>query len=146
MALAYAPLALVRQTFHIFEQSSDPRLAPLFQYFRLQWIINVPPAMWNVYNRQTRTNNDLEGWHNRFTNMVGRHRPNLWRLLACLQEEQAATEVAVQQIAAGQQVSAPNRRYKKIHRHIKKLQRRYRHGNLRLTDFITNVSHNLAHF
>jgi hypothetical protein len=146
MALAFAPLPLVRNTFDIMEVNADPRLAPLFAYFRQQWIVNIPPRMWNVYKVNTRTNNDLEGWHLRFANIVSRHRPNLWHLLACLQQEQVATEIILQQVAAGQNVQSKNNRYKKIHKQLKVLLRRYRRGQLSLSKYITGVSHNLAAF
>jgi hypothetical protein len=146
MALAFAPLAVIRQTFHIIEVGSDARLATLFTYFRAQWIIHVQPRMWNVHNSSHRTNNDLEGWHNRFKNIVARHRPNIWKLLNCLIQEQASTEVIMLQIAAGQNVQQQNSRYKNIHRRMKRLRRRYNRGNITLIQFISGISYNLAEF
>lgn len=146
MALAYAPLAVVRQTFHIFEAASDPRLTTIFQYFEQTWIRSIQPRMWNVHGVAIKTNNDCEGWHNRFQNLVDKHRPNIWRLLDCILQEQNATEIMKQQILAGQVVTSRNTRYKKIHLRLKRLLRRYRRGNLTLTNYITGVSHNLAAF
>jgi hypothetical protein len=148
MALAFAPLPIVRQTFHILETmpSNDLRVAPIYQYFRQQWIMSIPPKMWNVYKVNIRTNNHLEGWHNRFANLVSRHRPNIWRLLACIQQEQSATEITIQQIISGQQVQKKVKRYEKIQRNLKRLLRRYRRGTIDVVHYITGVSHNLAQF
>lgn len=152
MALAFAPLVIVRQTFHLLEMAADPRLQPLFAYFRQEWIITIPPKMWNVYKLQLRTNNDLEGWHLRFKSIVSRHGPNLWHLLSCIQQEQAATEVVMLQISAGQRVSTQNNKYVKIQGNLDVLLKRYkksgRNGRrpMTATEYITGVSHNLAQY
>ena len=103
---------------------------------RIDWLNSVP----------IKTNNDCEGWHNRFKNIVDKHRPNIWRLLNSLLQEQSATEIMKQQILAGHVVTSRNRIYKKIHRRLERLLRRYRRGHLTLTNYITGVSYNLARF
>lgn len=55
--------------------------------------------------QQLRTNNHLEGWHYGFNRLVTQHHPNVWRLLAALQQEQAVTDVTIQQLAAGQVIN-----------------------------------------
>ncbi len=146
MALAFAPLALVRQTFYLLRAASDPRLAPLFDYFNQTWLRAIQPRMWNVFNVDIRTNNNLEGWHSRFQKIVARHRPNLWQLLEAIQHEQAATEVAIQQVAAGRRVHTGNSKYKRITKQLKRLRRDYNRGRLTLTQYITGVSYNLAQY
>jgi uncharacterized protein YbgA (DUF1722 family) len=146
MALAFAPLALVRQTFHILDAASDPRLAPLFHYYNQEWILSIQPRMWNVYQVNTRTNNNLEGWHSRFQKIVARHRPNLWQLLEAMLQEQAATEVALQQVAAGRHVHTGNCKYKRVKKQLKRLLSDYRHGRKTLTQYITGVTYNLAQY
>jgi hypothetical protein len=150
MALAFAPLVLVRQTFHILSNAADQALAPLFAYFHTEWILNAdaPPRMWNVHGQDIRTNNSVEGWHARFKKIVRKRHPNLWELLIELQREQAATEVAVQQITGGQKVNTVKRKYRKIQKQIRKLTRRYRSGNppLSLTRYIQRVSYLLAKY
>jgi hypothetical protein len=82
MALAFLPLLTVRLTFATLELQADPILHPVFLYFKQQWLSNIPPAMWNVYGCDLRTNNDCEGWHLRFNTAVGTHYPNIWKLSA----------------------------------------------------------------
>lgn len=103
MALGFAPLPLIRTVLMQLEAQAPAILQTLFTYFRTQWLTSVPPPMWNVHNmeQRERTNNHLEGWHNGFNRLLNQHHPNMWRLLAALQQEQAVTDVTIQQIAAG---------------------------------------------
>ena len=63
MALAFLPLAIVRNNFRILRdtQPADQLLEPLFHYFVNQRLYGVPPIMWNVNNVDMRTNNHVEG-------------------------------------------------------------------------------------
>jgi hypothetical protein len=92
-----------------------------------------------VHGADIRTNNSVEGWHNRFKNVVATHRPNIWRLLLALRQEQAATEVALQQIAAGQRVHKTVATYKNIRKQLRRLLRRFRNGQLTVLQYIDGV-------
>jgi hypothetical protein len=146
MALAFAPVLVVRQTFSLLQQTSDPTLNNLFAYFSDQWLTRTPLPMWNVYRRQMRTNNDLEGWHSRFAHVVVRHHPNIWLFLSALQEEHDATLVSIHQAIAGHDVRRRYLPYDRIERRLHKLCRRYRHGSIDVIEYITAVSYNLAQF
>ncbi len=144
MALPFLPVVIVRTTYNNLRAVADPAVIPLFDYFNLQWLNATPLAMWNVSNSDTRTNNDLEGWHLRFKNIVGRHHPNIWQLLLKLQEEQAATEVCIQQVLAGQVVKRRRLAYTAVNRRIDELKAEYNQGAISAIDFLTGISHNLA--
>ena len=64
-----------------------------------------PPRVWNLHenllNGNPRTNNECEGWNNRFRNLVGHNHPTTWRLIKTIQKEQAFTETLIAQLAAG---------------------------------------------
>ena len=144
MALAFLPVAVVRITFNNLEAQSNPVLQPLFQYFRQEWLTTVPTVMWNVSHQDIRTNNDCEGWHVRFSNAIGKHHPNIWRFMACLQSEQASVEVAHQQIIAGRRSRRNNKKYVTIQKRLRTLQQRYDDGQTTAIEYITGVSYNLA--
>lgn len=146
MALAFAPLLVVHHTFVHYRTAADQRLGPLFAYFDHEWMQSIPCVMWNVHGADIRTNNSVEGWHNRFKNVVATHRPNIWRLLLALRQEQAATEVALQQIAAGQRVHKTVATYKNIRKQLRRLLRRFRNGQLTVLQYIDGVSLNLARY
>jgi hypothetical protein len=146
MALGFVPLPFVRNAYQQLLAAADQRLMPLFNYFSCEWLVNIPPAMWNVHQSDMRTNNHLEGWHNRFNNLVSQHHVNIWKFVQCLREEQCSTEVAVQQIASGRTVHRGNGRYKRINRRIHKLERRFNRGRLNILQLIDGISYNLADY
>jgi hypothetical protein len=146
MAIAFCPLAILRNVLHQFETDADPRLAQLFEYFRNQWMVAVSPILWNVHGIKIRTNNDLESWHSRFQNMLSKHHPNIWVFLEYVIQEQCATEVSLHQIAAGQQVNAPSGKYKALRKDLRQLLRRYRRGDFTAMQYITAVSNKLVHY
>lgn len=146
MALGFAPPLLVRTTFTQIEAQGPVHLQPLYDYFRQQWLTATPPAMWNVYQSALRTNNDVEGWHNRFSKAVNKHHPNIWHFITCLITEQAMSEVTLQQIAAGQNVRESNKKYVKLNSRINRLRQRFAGGRLNVMEFVTGVSHNMQNF
>ena len=91
-----------------------------------------------------RTNNHCEGWHTRFNNAVGKHHPNIWLYLRCLQEEQATVDVILQQMAAGHLARRSIIKYASVERRLKLLKPRYDAGTYDATQYTTGVSHNLA--
>ena len=144
MALPFLPVAVIRNTFNLLEATSDGRLAPLFRYFSQQWLVAVPIMMWCVADMDIRTNNALDGWHRRMNGLLGRHHPNIWRCIAILQEEQAASEITIQQLLAGHVVNRRRVAYRESDRRINRLRQRYQTGGVTAIDFITGVAHNLA--
>ena len=58
------------------------------------------PQLWNVHNStlsdEDRTNNQTEGWNNRFSNLVGQDHPSLWVLIKKMTMELAVDSAKVQ--------------------------------------------------
>ncbi|CAN8017147.1 unnamed protein product [Ixodes persulcatus] len=56
------------------------------------------PEVWNVHDAtladEDRTNNACEGWNNGFRKLVGHAHPSVWRLIECLQQDQALVATA----------------------------------------------------
>ena len=71
---------------------------------------------------------------------------NLWQVLEAMQQEQAATEVALQQVAAGRHMYTGNCKYKHIKKQLKRLHSDYRHGRRTLTQCVTGETCNLAQY
>lgn len=63
------------------------------------------PADWNVHeatiNNEQRTNNQCEGWNNRFSHLVGHQHPHIWKLIKCLRMEERAASASVDQQEIG---------------------------------------------
>ncbi len=145
MALGHLPRDQVRPIFDQLQATASPTLAALFNYFQQQWFVNVSPNMWNVFDVDLRTNNSCEGWHSRFNSMLNKHHPNLWYLLQFLLEEQTATDVTRNQIAAGQSntVRAVTK-YRDLQRRIETLRARFNAGTIDSMSFVTGVSYNVG--
>jgi hypothetical protein len=139
MALPFLPTVVIRNTYNLLHAAGDARLAPLFHYFNNQWLVNTPVVMWCVADLDVRTNNALEGWHRRLNGLLGRHHPNIWRCITVLQEEQAASEVTIQQILAGHVVNRRRVVYRESDRRIDRLRQRYQRGTLTAIDFVTFI-------
>ncbi|CAC5384543.1 unnamed protein product [Mytilus coruscus] len=75
LALPFLPSMHIRDTFNTLrDRANTPQLQELVAYIDRQWfhnaVINV--ADWCIFKRTVRTNNDVEGWHNRI-NTAAKH-------------------------------------------------------------------------
>jgi hypothetical protein len=97
MALAFAPLLIVHQTFVLllYRTAPNQRLGPLFAYLYYELMQSIACVVWTVHDEDIRKNNAVKHWHNRFKQVVATHRPNIWRLQLAQQQKQAATEVSL---------------------------------------------------
>jgi hypothetical protein len=102
--------------------------------------------MWNVYQAQLHMNNDLEGWHNRFTNVMSKHHPNIWDFIGFLISEHDATYVSIHRTLAGENVQRRHAQQKHVEHRLRNLRRHYRQGSLTVVEYITAISYKLASF
>lgn len=148
MAIAFVPLQLVQQTYDDLKDQMPlnvrAKLAGLLQYFEEQWMQRVDPALWNVYGAEKRTNNDLEGWHNRFNKLCEKLHPNIYQFVEALIKEQQITKTTLAQIAAGARVVRKNRVYEDINKRIFALKERYDNGDIDVHQYLRGISYNLA--
>ena len=68
-ALPCLPAEHITRAFEQIDAASAPKTQPLVDYVRKQWIdSNVhPPATWSVFKSSMRTNNPIEGLHNKWS-------------------------------------------------------------------------------
>ena len=75
-----------------------------------------PPEIWNVHaatiNDEPRTNNMCEGFNNRFLQLVGHKRPNIWKFIKSIKEEESAVRSVIQQDSIG---DPPRKRQKRVY-------------------------------
>ena len=50
-----------------------------------------------VENNLPRTNNDVEGWHNRFANSFRHHQAHIWKFIDGLKRDSALNHMAMAQ-------------------------------------------------
>ena len=114
-------------------------------YFETTWIAGTfHTSEWNLYEIEgPRTNNHLEGWHNRLRRVVGKSHPNIFECVEVFQREQVSTEVSIQQLAAG--ARPPHRKKKAIEKnqHIKELNERFSSNVISLSDYVVGMSQHI---
>ncbi|KAK3094472.1 hypothetical protein FSP39_002187, partial [Pinctada imbricata] len=71
----------------------------LLDYVAETWMEGrLSPETWNHFSTNgPRTNNHLEGWHNKLKKRVGASHPHIYKLINIFQKEQAANEVKMVQ-------------------------------------------------
>ena len=91
LVLPYLPCEDITTAFDelISSIALTPNLITLVAYIRNQWITSTtfPTASRSVYKRNVRTNNDMEGWHNRLNSQAGKSQLPFYVLTTLLKEE-----------------------------------------------------------
>ncbi|KRY55030.1 hypothetical protein T03_12819 [Trichinella britovi] len=101
LATAFLPVPQVDTGVSLLEAGTTGTLAALFQYFRQEWMTDERLPLWNVHNVNIRTNNHLEGWHNRLNRKAGKGHNGLYELLQLLIAEQGVMDTLIQQVLSG---------------------------------------------
>jgi len=109
-AIAFVPIKKVEQSFKLFTMEACPQLQGMVNYFEKNYIgvkirnkksVKFEPKLWNVCDateeNMPKTNNYLEGWHNRINSSISCH-PSLAKLIRLLKKEQQLTMFTVHQV------------------------------------------------
>ncbi|RNA14062.1 hypothetical protein BpHYR1_006904 [Brachionus plicatilis] len=98
LALTLIPIENIKEAFDIILAEipiANEKIMAFIQYFKDQWLNGtVSPEIWNHFNSQKRTNNDLEGFHSKLSKLskfVPKHHPKLAELIRCLKKDDAKT-------------------------------------------------------
>lgn len=68
-----------------------------------------------------RTNNNVEGWHNRINSLMSCHHPKIFKFLDGLKKEQDEQELRIIQINAGESTKKKHVKYERNDARLKKL-------------------------
>ncbi|KRY26268.1 hypothetical protein T01_7682, partial [Trichinella spiralis] len=88
----FSPCTVVHTGVSLLERGTTLNLLALFQYFRQEWMTNYRMSLWNARDVNIRTNNYLEGWHNRLNNKAVGNKLGFNKLLLLLLQEQDVME------------------------------------------------------
>lgn len=165
LSLAFVPISDIESVFDSLRAASPAALHPLFEYFETTYVRGrraarrvrgqrasvpprYPPTLWNMYepalNKQHRTNNTSEGWHNRFRIVVGRHHPDLYACLIEFQKEQAFSESCLADLALGKRTkAAPKKQWTVLQERIQDIARDYQthKANGTVMDYLRTLGH-----
>ena len=131
MALCFLPAQHILPIFQRLQQEATTTpLTKLLQYVSRTWINSVvwPPECWSVYYQSVRTNNDLEGWHNRL-NSRGRAGMNLYMLVKLLHKESSKIPVQVRLVSEGKLQRHQKKAFANMRRIIFAYWEEYNNGN-----------------
>lgn len=115
MALPFLPAEYIPTQFEAIRKTvvEGERLLQLLDYMRQQWMTNstFPVASWSVFKRPIRTNNDVEGYHNRI-NQAGRPNMNFYLLVDQLHKEAVDLPLEIQFLARGSVLRFQGKKYR----------------------------------
>ncbi len=102
----------------------------------------LPPQDWNYHDYDgPRTNNHLEGWHNRLNRIVGKAHPNVYKLIEVFQREEAAVSVTISQLEAGGRAPPRKRKAVEMDRRITELQRKLSDGEFSIQEYVEAIKY-----
>ena len=143
-ALAFIPLAFVRVAWSAIKADAPgiQEADDFISYFESTWLDgNFPPRTWNYFSHEgPRTNNHLEGWHNRLKRVSRKAHPNLFEVVEILKKEQAATEVAIELLTGGGRIRSKRRKVVQHEDTIKRLRTEFTNGVRSLDAFVNSLS------
>jgi len=142
MALPFIPLDEVVEVFETITEDMDAHLDEFISYMESTYVLGplrrrrrvpprFPPELWNVYQLTLdgfqRTNNAVEGWHNRLDKICVVHHASLWRFLDAIRSEENQIRNQVIQVQGGHtRIREPvNKKYKTNQRQIEEIVARY---------------------
>ena len=103
MALPFLPEADIGPVFErLSRQATTAQLQTIMQYISRTWIHNSlwPTSSWSIFSQSIRTNNDIEGWHNRLNKRAaGRCNLQFYLLVSLLHKEAKLTSVYIRLVS-----------------------------------------------
>lgn len=127
------------EIFHAFgnlyySDTTTGELRPLFDYVLNTWVErnNWTSRDWSVYGRSRRTNNNVEGWHNRLNRKALKANLPFYALVQLLYEETQSTRVNSGFVEVGRYPASQQRKgiYRTIDRRIRHYWRRFHRGEI----------------
>ena len=157
-SLAFVPIPDVVRSFEALGNVFPPAGIPVLEYFEENFIGTLLPgqqqrrtprfpiATWNingrVVNNLPRTNNHVEGWHNKFANHVGANHPSIWKFLNVLKNEERMHYVSIVQMTAGYLPPVQRAKYRDCTQRIANIVHNY--ANRHILDLLRGIAHNIS--
>ena len=110
-------------------------------YFDSTWMrgqFSLP--LWNYYSYDgPRTNNRLEGWHNRLKRIVKKPHPNIYELIDVFKREQAASEVTLQQLETGANPPPWKKKYRQLEQRVERIKEKMSAGQMSISKYLDAI-------
>ena len=159
--LAFLPVGDVTAGMEFLNRIAMPEAAGLVDYFDSTYVNGAylqlqqqrlrprfPPPVWNVHeatiNGTPRTNNQCEGWNNKFVHLVGHNHPSVFKCIQFLKLEERTTAGSIAQHVIGHLVNRPKKNvYIQLLTRLQNLCNEYNAGGRDLENFLRAVGHNI---
>lgn len=139
MALGFLPIHRVKDAYNELLTAAPSELIGLFNYYKSYWIDNIGVELFNVNNREHRTNNAVESWHSRFKKIVIQKSPNIFELIHFLIQEQVGTEQTIGNLELGLKVADKKSQTTRLDSNIQRVKEQFNNGILSETAFLTAI-------
>lgn len=109
--------------------------------------------LWNMYGLTLvgipRTNNNVEGWHNRINSLGSWLHPKIFKFISDMMKEQKIVDLKVIQINAGEKPEKRARKYERLDERLLHLVESYNENSgttqpRDILDFLNNIAHNIC--
>ena len=138
----------MRKTLHVNfrlkTRASATSLVKLLHYIEDTWIESImwPLSSWSVYGLAIRTNNDIEGWHNRLNQRAsGKCQLPLYMLVQLLHEEAQLTKIYVRLVSEKKLQRIQKKKYRSLQRQIFDLWESYENKERNAMQLLKACSH-----
>ena len=147
MALPLLPAEAIDSTVDELKKTLPSKLNIFLKYWEAQWGEGgrVPKEKWGVFSNPIRTNNAVEGWHNRIAHQCRRLRLNEWSFIIWAKKEQDNVRTKLIQIAGGNSIARePSKIQKDKNQKVENLINLYTKGDIDCIPFLDSVSDTLC--
>lgn len=142
LSLPFIPAEHIEPTFDALRSfNSSDNIEPLLDYVHTNWIQSSfwPIQCWCVYGQSVRTNNDVEGWHNRLNSRAG-VAPAFYNLVRKLREESTFVEQQVTLVSEMRLKKIQRMSYRSTQARLFAAWDSYRSGEISTTGLLKKVS------
>lgn len=118
----------------------------LFNYYERYWIQNVGVELLSVYKKKFRTNNNIEGFHNKLRLIFQVSHPNIWSFLAYICKINDNYSVKFDQLNNGLEITprGPRSKYLANNKKIRSASRQLRQRTINIKTFLLRCSYSVA--
>lgn len=149
-ALAFVPPDRVVDAFDLVHNLFHEKYSDFLDSFEQEWIGTQDrrekrkPAkfaidLWNMFQKDIRTNNSVEGWHRSFSELMARTNPTFWRFMNTLQIEQGKNENMIAKYLSGENPPKRLDKYVKLDKRIQNVMSKF--SSTTLQDYVKSVSY-----
>eukprot|EP00096_Caligus_rogercresseyi_P011999 TRINITY_DN48_c0_g1_i20.p1 TRINITY_DN48_c0_g1~~TRINITY_DN48_c0_g1_i20.p1 ORF type:complete len:145 (+),score=2.51 TRINITY_DN48_c0_g1_i20:652-1086(+) len=106
-----------------------------------------PINLWNCHQTTkengSKTNNNCEGWHRSFNELIGACNPTIWKFIETLKMEQGKNALLVEQYLGGTEPPTKKKIYKNSSLRLQRICNNY--GDYETTDYLKGIAYNLSY-